>query len=421
VGTRLPMAVIVVLVLSASRGLAQENTQDFADWIQRRLAMALTPTIGASTPGKQVETPSISNSSTALVDQTGAPDVVGIAMQFFNLAKDGDGAPASVTLSAFALRTALLGTDPSRPEVYSAGRNWRRLSVTLGRQREDSAAGQHEAHLIGVKVLAWDRRDPTHPDRVRDLQDAVRESSAARQMAGGLDAVIMAIANRLAPRFAETDPDTFLEKYLGATMHEETLRKLTEEDLAAIDALLLERVAPLIQGQRTRQLRTITSLKQAPQLAFSYQAKLGDESEADELAWQSIFDYGVANRINVFVNAAVSRTRPPLAQATFGGRVAIEVQFQLTGGGSRLADLARAQTPLTLSTSYAGVWDDVDTHKFQAKLNIPFPALLKGFSLPVSVTIASRRELVNETEIRRQLGLTIDFSQFQQALRSAAR
>jgi hypothetical protein len=69
------------------------------------------------------------------------------------------------------------------------------------------------------------------------------------------------------------------------------------------------------------------------------------------------------------------------------------------------------------------VWDELEeeTHRFQTKLTVPLPSLLKGLSLPISVTVANRRELVDEAEIRGQVGFTIDFSKFQQALRSIAR
>jgi hypothetical protein len=431
--TRVLHFAAVLLLLGAPGVLAQENTQDTVEWLQRRLdtaslvAKSIAPTIGASTPGKQVETPSIADTSMSLVDQTGAPDLIGIAMQFFNLAKEREGSPASITLSAFALRTALLGTDPSRPEVYAAGRNWRRVSVTFGRQGADATSGESEAQVFGVKVLAWDRRDPTRDDNVEALQKAVREGSTTTQeMALALEEVVMEIAKRLAPRFKEPDLQKFLEDRLGRTTHAETLKALTDDDLAAIDALLVERVAPLIVRQRGVQEKQIKALKQAPQLSLSYQAKLRDDDGTDEQVWQGIFDWGVLNRMNISVNGGLARASRPNVAPTVGGRLSFEAQFQLTGGGSTLGALTAARPPLTLSASYAGVWQDddllqEDTHKFQTKLTIPLPSLLKGLSLPVSLTVASRPDLIDEKDVRGQVGFTIDFSKFQQALRTVAR
>lgn len=440
VAKRLLIVVSLLVLVNATNAHAQVDTQDFTDWMQKRLQMATAPLVGASTPGKQVETPSIADSSSTLVDKAGAPDLIGIALQFFNLGKDSEGAPASVTLSAFTLRTAILGLDPNRPEVYADGRHWRRVSGSFGRESADATTGVGEAQLIGVKFLVWDRRDPTRPENVAALQDALRQSSTTLEMAREFELVLREIGGRLGPRlleeerkesgatavpqqFGEEELQTFLEERLGAGQHAETLKRLTADDLAAVDTLLIERVAPIVRTQREAALHSIKALKQAPQLSLSYQAKLRDDDGADEHAWQGMFDYGVANRMSISVNVALSRLSRPITDATMGGRVAFEAQFQLTGGGSSLADLLRVSAPLTLSTSYAGEWDEIkeDVHKLQAKLTIPLPALLKGLSLPVSVTVASRRELIDEAEVRGQVGFTIDFSTFQQALRSIAR
>jgi len=430
-GRWVPLTLSVLIVSNAAVARAQDNpTQDFTDWLNRRLQAAVAPVVGASTPGKQVETPSIADNSTALVDKAGAPDLIGIAMQFFNLGKDREGTPMSVTLSAFTLRTAILGLDPSLPEVYAAGRNWRRLSASVGRETDPAATSAGDAQLIGVKVLAWDRRDPTRPENVRALQDALK---SGKDVALAMQAVIDEVGGRLAARelkkrresLTDDELQTFIENRLGAKQHAETLKNLTDEDLAAIDALLVERLAPVLRAQRDESSRTIKALKQAPQLSFSYQAKLrdGDAGGADEQTWQGLFDYGVASRMSVSVNGAFSLVSRPQMDASSGGRVGVEAQFQLTGGGSTLADLLRASAPMTLSVSYLGVWDDIveDTQKFQTKLTIPLPALLKGLSLPISVTVANRRELIDEMDVRGQFGFTVDFSKFQNALRSVAR
>ena len=426
---RLPVAVALLVAMNGA-GLHAQNTQDFFDWLNRRLQMATAPVMGAATPGKQVETLSIADNSTALVDRAGAPDLIGLALQFLNLGTDRDGAPASVTFSAFTLRTAVLGLDPNKPEVYAGGRNWRRLSGSVGREAADAVIGTPETQLIGVKVLAWDGRDPTRPENVAALQAALKGSM---QVAQAMQVLIDEVGRRLAARalnksresVTEDELQTFLENQLGAKQHAATLQALTDEDLAAIDALLVERLAPVLRTQRDESLRSIKALTRAPQLAFSYQAKLRDQDSggADEHALQAILDYSVFNRMSVSVNAALSRVARPLVDATVGGRVGVEAQFQLTGGRSNVADLLRTSSPLMVSASYAGMWDgaDEDTHRFQTKLTIPLPALLSGLSLPVSVTVATRPELIDETEIRGQVGFTVDFSRFQQALRAVAR
>ena len=108
-GRWVPLTLSVLIVSNAAVARAQDNpTQDFTDWLNRRLQAAVAPVVGASTPGKQVETPSIADNSTALVDKAGAPDLIGIAMQFFNLGKDREG----TLLPAYWALTDRLGRTP---------------------------------------------------------------------------------------------------------------------------------------------------------------------------------------------------------------------------------------------------------------------------------------------------------------------
>ena len=112
---------------------------------------------------------------------------------------------------------------------------------------------QATAQLIGVKVLAWDRRDPTRPENVQALQAALK---GGKEVAQAMQAVIDEVGGRLAARalkkpresLTEDELQTFLENELGAKQHAATLKNLTEDDLAAIDALLVERLAPVLRA-----------------------------------------------------------------------------------------------------------------------------------------------------------------------------
>jgi hypothetical protein len=420
---RLGLHVPLVLLLGCT--VASAQTQDFTDWVFKRLEIATQEAAanGAAGMTKQVETPAVAGSSTAVVDQSGAPDLIGLALQFFNLGQGSDTTPMSITVSAFAIRNALLGNNPTRPEVYAAGRNWRRFSATVGRESEDAASGQPAAQLVGVKVLAWDQRDPTIPSNVERLQKAIEASKSGQGVAQALDALQILIATRLAPRFREDDPFTFMEEHLGAEKHAETLAELTPEDLAEVDLLLVERLAPAMQVAVDEQRALVQHLKQAPQLAFSYQARLRDEDGDDEHAWQGIFDYGVAERMNISVNAGMSVIDRPLLDRETVGRLAAEAQFRFGDEPSDLAGLLRANTPLTIGVSVAGAWhgDRDDIFKAQVKLKVPLPRPFEGVSLPISITLANRTELIDESDVRGQVGFTVDFSKLQRALRLDAR
>ena len=255
------------------------------------------------------------------------------------------------------------------------------------------------------------------------MQAALRESRTAINTAKAFEAVQNEIVARLmthSPGAARSD----IESRLGAAQHAETLQVLTAEDLEAIDAVILDQLKVALDAQRTEQEKAIKRLQQEPQLAFTVQAKLRDAAGNDEQAWQVVFDYGAMPRLNLALNAGFTRVSAPDKDATFGGKVAFEAEFRLTPPPKTLADLVRARPAITLSASYAGNWQNSpneDTQKLQAKLTIPLPSLLKGLALPISVTVASKPELVDETDVRGHVGFTIDFSKLYQALRAQAR
>jgi hypothetical protein len=413
----------VVYLLGCSSVFAQ--TDDFTDWVYERLALVTAAAAGPVSPSKQVETPSLAGTSTAIVDSTGAPDLIGIATQFFNASRSGDSdrTPASLTLSAFALRSAIIGQDAMRPEVYASGRNWRRFSVSVGRLAEDENAEQPAGHLVGVKVLAVNLRDPAHRATVEMLQESLRNSGTGQGVALAFDALFELIAMRLGPRLGETDTDAFAVRFLGKDTHANTLEQLTDDDVAEIDTLLVERLAPAMQAAVTDQQAVLRRLRQAPQLALSYQASLREETGDDEHLVQGIFEYGLVPRVNLAVNAGVSRILGELSGDETVVRVSGLAQVRLTGGDSRLTGLLRAQAPLMLSASFAGGWhrESDDIHKAQVKLTLPMPGRLGGVSLPISVTFANRTELIDEREVRGQVGFTLDFAALQQGLRGGAR
>jgi hypothetical protein len=49
-------------------------------------------------------------------------------------------------------------------------------------------------------------------------------------------------------------------------------------------------------------------------------------------------------------------------------------------------------------------------------LTVPLPRPLAGMKIPVSLTLANRTELIDETEVRGNVGFTVDFSKLQNML-----
>ena len=115
----------------------------------------------------QTDVPSLSGSSSSLVDQSSASDLIGLATNFAGLSANSNGdqeEPSSiaVTASAYSLLAAIKRVDPLNSVFYDKHRNWRKFSVTLGYDEEDQPDGtKQRAKIFGAKFMFIDRRDPT--------------------------------------------------------------------------------------------------------------------------------------------------------------------------------------------------------------------------------------------------------------------
>jgi hypothetical protein len=96
------------------------------------------------------------------------------------------------------------------------------------------------------------------------------------------------------------------------------------------------------------------------------------------------------------------------------------MQFDLQRMTS-LADLAtrRGRDPMTVSLAGIGEWSSDDRPmigRLQVKFTLPLPGVVAGLTVPISVTFANRTELIDEHEVRGQVGFTIDLSKIQKSL-----
>lgn len=126
---------------------------------------------------KQTETPSASENTTSLVDQSSASDLIGVAMNLAGLQADtDDNAPEadsfSATASAYALYAAAKGVDPLNPIFYNNNHAWRRVFITLGYddEKQEGTETTDRAKTIGLKYLFVDKRDPSlYKDEISKL------------------------------------------------------------------------------------------------------------------------------------------------------------------------------------------------------------------------------------------------------------
>ena len=91
----------------------ESQTTTFDTWAACLIDKVATPIVNQRHPANQVEVPSIADNTTSLVDQTSAPDLVGLALNLAGLKSNSDqaenGNSGTITTSAYALYAAAKG------------------------------------------------------------------------------------------------------------------------------------------------------------------------------------------------------------------------------------------------------------------------------------------------------------------------
>src|SRR4051812_16735715 len=174
--------IAIIIALSAQVLFAQEDCQskpNFDSWLDCRVSALVAAKMNQRGNTQQAESPAIAGSSTSLVDQSSAPDLGAVAMNLLSPGSqtgDPKTASGSITTSAYALYAAVSKQNPLDPSFYNQGANWRRVSLTVGREFPDSGTGtpSQRATILGGKVLILNRRDASSPSNQPDL-DSVSE------------------------------------------------------------------------------------------------------------------------------------------------------------------------------------------------------------------------------------------------------
>ena len=295
------------LVVVAATSTA--SAQDLAGWLQARAEGRIPRHTAAEQmdQDKDTEAPSLAK-GTSLVDQTDAPDLISLGMSLYDAANvTSEQAPLTLTLSGWALRNAFTRQNPLDPAVYRQGGNWRRWSVTIGRERDEDTG--IAARVFGAKLLAWNQRDISagaNRDHITKLNERLKSASAviAAVVAQAQDFVYLTLRARVEGGSEALSKLTFINTHLAPATLDTTLALPTEEELAQIDAML----PPLaeVDSQLTAVVESmVKAIRGAPQLAFTYQARLRSEpasalasaaDAADEHRFAAAFDYGPLTR-----------------------------------------------------------------------------------------------------------------------------
>lgn len=399
---------LITLLLFASPVAAQQPVPcptpvTIDAWFNCMVAHVAAPILNQRENTKQVELPSIAEDTTSLVDQTAAPDLVGLALNLAGINNDSNdkATSGSITTSAYALFAAAKQQDPLNPAFYSKYPNLRRFSFTYGQSDEEK---ESRATLLGAKILIINGRDASRADNQVKLANVSKDLRAA---SADFAAIALEIEDYLYEQLAPSGKDkaTFLNQDLNGAQLQPTLSRLTPQQLDEIKSIIARRIqshVALVQGTE----RAYEEIKRAPQLSFTFQSKLRDELGADEYRTGLLFDYGIYQQINLTLSGTFDYKNTRIVGGDKrGGRFAAETTFQLTPEDFFLG----ADRPFLFSIAGSGEWLTQTRPKYigQAKFTIP---IFNGISFPISVSVANQSSLIKESTVKGRFGFTFDLA-----------
>ncbi|HEV2800582.1 MAG TPA: hypothetical protein VGW12_08800 [Pyrinomonadaceae bacterium] len=404
------------------------EAKNYSDYLNVRTEELAIASLGPKNNTNQNETPSISTNSTSLVEKSSVGDLLTLA---FNPAgtsggsASGDATSTSVSITGYALKAFLSGNDPLDPAFYTANRNWRKFSFTYGYDFPEGSEGnpRERGNIYGVKFIPYDRRDVSHPSN----RQAIRDISAGLQRTGVSFANLVSEVRRyiytrlksrnqlpavVAAEANERDQLLKLDEFLNDKGYAGLVALIGKDGLKEIDTIISKRTEFAEFDKETEEI--INRIRRRPQVSMFFLTKQRQLMRADEYDGGLSLDLGVAERWNLTFNGAFNYTDNKLADDNRGGRFGTELLIPITAM-NRLADRA----PATFSFAASGEWKTkvAPMYQGQAKLTIPVP-FLPGLQMPISVSFASRSELIKESDVRGRIGFTFDMARLLSGLRS---
>jgi hypothetical protein len=412
------------LLLPAS-GMAEQEAEgdekrDYVVWLNDVFAdatVATKATLGRRSVSNQVESSALTGNSTALLDRSSATDLLGLALDLADLSGTGNAGretnSGSFTTTAYAFRTLLSGTDPLAPDSYCRLARWRRFSVNLAFEGEEFVLGLSDsATTFGAKVVWWDGRDPCGrrydtgfseltsllakaSSEAGDVHDDVRRILFERLRGSGDAAAKIAFMNEIANA---PDFETWL---LAQPNGAELLEEVRQQALSGAHN------AAGMKELRAESQKLFETIRGAVQSSASFVTKQRDKG-ADEYDFNLIVDCstqcGLSDRIDFAANGGFKYIDSSIGANQWGGSAALELRVRMNPSPNFLQG-----RNYEIVVAGRGDWaqDRSGIYKVQGKMAIP---IVSGFELPLSVTWANRTELINESEVRGQIGFSVDTS-----------
>lgn len=427
-----------------------DQEERWGEWLSCLQKEAIKTQISQKGNANQVESSSLGGNSDSLVDQSSAPDFIGLALNMAGLKSNSDEMEAtafSITTSAYALLATAKKQDPLNPTFYNQHSAWRKLSFLFGSEfpDEEGAASNQRATLFGVKYLLTNRRDATHSsydqcgkyedknsDGIPDIDDENNKickkgmegwgefEVANTEAAVETKKLSDAITNYLVEKFMP--PDGNRQDFLTSIRTDKDEFNNIKEGLKdrglmnEIDEIVNRHIAVETKFLSINQ-NLINRIRNAPQVSLSYQSKLRKEDGTDEYRLQFIIDKGFPGipNLNLSANASFDYMDSKMPGGDMrGGRFAVEGKYQLYD-----TTLTEKKEPVTFSFASEGKWmaGTAPIYKSQVKLTIP---LVNGISLPISATWANRTEMVNKEDVQARIGFSFDLAKLAAGFKAMA-
>ena len=179
---------------------------------------------------------------------------------------------------------------------------------------------------------------------------------------------------------------------------------------SALNKIIDDRLSAIANMQQVAE-QASKEIRNRRQWALAYTANLRDSQGYNQHIFQSILVWGMTSRLNWTNNIGIDIYDAKTFGANRnGGSASTEFQFRVT-------EDPKAVQPILISVSGYGQWltNVAPTYKVQGKLTIPL-GQKTGMSLPISVTYASRTDLIQEAHTEAKFGFTFDAGKIAAAL-----
>jgi len=407
------------------RSTTANATQGLGELLNKKFRDATRARLGPKNNTNQSESPRISSNSTSLVDKSSVGDLLSIAINPAGTSTNASTTQptsGSATITAYAVKAFASGRDPLDPSFYTSNRKWRKLSLTYGYDYTKGHEGdpKEKGNIYGFKFLPYDKRDvsdPANSGEIRTISENLQKlgpsfNRARREIE---DTIFDLLSKRGKFPPGVTDRPTLINFLENDNNIEGDLAELLGDDVKIIDRIVAQYIDPNVRFSKAAQ-EAFDRIRRKPQVAIDFLTKQRKGTRPNEYMGGVIMDIGILDRWNLTFNGDFNFIDNKITRNSRGGSFATELLIPLNGM-NRVGDTV----PWTFNFGASGRWmtKQAPLYQGQAKLTIPMPRM-PGVELPISISFASRSELLKgkESRIRGHVGFTFDLARLLTAFKN---